>query len=485
MIKNIFLKELQYNLLNSKILITWGVLILLFILSTVSSSVNISNTNKSFNLLEQENNERMIYDEDVGFIHELIAKAFDQPYERKNGLDVLAFTKQNLVKKVPTLSFISGTNDNIPDGSSMFYFLSPSVKTNASSNIYLNALYSLNWSRIFIFILSFVIVCFSYDAFSGEKEQGTLKLMLASSVSRFSIVIGKYLGLLVTFLISLIISLVVTVVMVMVSPELEFLQGDAVKLLLFVFAGIIFLSINILIGFTISCLSKTSAVNLSISLIAWAIMAVIFPSTSWLGINKIKPIPTIAEVNDKITTMQNDLKDCSLMWNGDWVGKEPGDGVLGRKDCNDRRTKIETDVWRDYHNRLFSQTETAINIASISPFSSFQFLCDKLTDNGYYGYNNFYNQVLNYQKQYRSFIDDKDRADKKSYHLIWNESYYTSSFMSNQKVNAGEIPRFEYNKPSSLSEVLKSSAWNIFYLSSWMIVLFACVCIAFFRYDVR
>jgi len=476
MIKNIFLKELQYNLLNSKIIITWGILIMLFILSAISSSVNILNTNRSFDLIKQKNNERLVYDEEAGFFNEIIAKGKNEPYERKNGLDLLVFIKQNLVKKISTLAFISGTDANIPDGSSMYYFLTPSMETNASSNIYLNALYSLNWSRILIFILSFVIMCFSYDAFSREKEQGTLKLMLTSSVSRFSIIIGKYLGLLVTFLIPLIISLVVTVIMVMVAAELEFLPGNTVKLLIFLMAVIIFLSINILLGFTISCLSKTSAVSLSISLIVWAIMAVIFPSTSWLGINKIKPIPTIAEVNDEIRAMKNDLEDCSLTWKHDWVGKEPGDGVLKRKYCNDRRTKIETDVWGDYYKRLFSQTETAINIASISPFSSFLFLSDKLTDNGYYGYNNFYNQVLNYQKHYRSFIDDKDRADKESYHLIWNESYYTRYFMSNKKVNADEIPRFEY-KSSSLSEVLKSSAWNIFYLSSWVIVLFAGVCI--------
>ncbi len=484
MIKNIFLKELQYNLLNSKILITWGVLILLFILSAVSSLVNISSTNKSCNLIEQKNNERMVYDEEAGLFNELMAKTSNQPYERKNGLDVLVFTKQELVKKVPVLSFISGTNDNIPDGSNMFYFLMPSMETNASSNIFLNALYSLSWSRIFIFILGFVIACFSYDAFSREKEQGTLKLMLASKVSRFSIIMGKYLGLLVTFLIPLLIALIITIVIITVSPGLAFLPGDTTKLFLFILGGMIFLSINIFLGFLISCLSKNSAVSLSINLIAWAILAVIFPSTSWLGINKIKPIPTIAEANDEIRTKQNELKDCSMEWRGDWVGKEPTDGLLRRKDCYDRRTKIETDVWRDYYNRLFSQTQTAINISSISPFSSFQFLCDKLTDTGFYGYNNFYSQVLDYQKQFRRFIDDKDKADKESYHLIWDESYYTCYFMSNKKIDANEIPRFEY-KPSSLKEVLKSSEWNIFYLSSWTILLFACVCIAFFRYDVR
>ncbi|MGV8094266.1 MAG: ABC transporter permease [Mangrovibacterium sp.] len=483
MIRHIFLKELKYNLLNSRILITWVILLLLFILTIGASLLNISNTNKSFNLIEQENNARMIYDEDAGFVNELLAKFFDKSYERKNGLDVLVFTKQKLAKMVPTLSFISGTDVNIPDGSTMSYFLMPSMEMNASSSIYLNALYSLNWSRIFIFILSFFIACFSYDAFSREKEEGTLKLLLASKVSRFSIIMGKYLGLLVTFIIPLITALIFTIVMVMGTSGVAFLQGDEAKLILFTFAGIIFLSINILIGFIISCLSKTSAISLSISLIVWAILAIIFPSISWLGINKIKPIPTIAEVNDEVRTMKNDLKDCSIMWNSDWIGKEPGEGVLERKDCVDRMTKIETDVWRDYYNRLFSQTETAINIASISPFSSFQFLSDKLTDNGYYGYNNFYNLALNYQKQYKSFIDDRDRADNESYHLIWNENY-TSYFMSNKNIEANEIPRFKY-KPASQREVLKNSTWNIFYLGCWLIVLFGGVCIAFFRYDVR
>ncbi|MDD4032122.1 MAG: ABC transporter permease subunit [Bacteroidales bacterium] len=484
MIRYVFLKELQCNLLSSKILITWGILILIFILNAISSSVDIFKANKSFNLIEQENNERMIYDEEAGLFNELIAKASNKPYERKNGLDMLTFARQNLVKKGTTLSFISDTDANVPNGSDMFYFLMPSIKTNSSSNIYLNALYSLSWSRIFIFILGFVIACFSYDAFSGEKEQGTLKLMLSSRISRFSIVVGKYLGLLITFIIPLMIALVITIVMVMVSPRIEFLKGDAVKLLLFVFAGIVFISMNILVGFMISCLSKTSAVSLSINLIVWTILAVIFPSTSWLGINRIKPIPTIAEVNDEIRIKQDDLKDCSLEWRSDWVGKEPTEGLLRRKECCDRRTKIETDVWWDYYNRLFSQTETAISIASISPFSSFQFLCDKLTDNGYYGYSNFYNQVVDYQKQYRNFIDDKDQADKNSSHLIWNENYYTCYFMSNKKIDANEIPMFTY-EPSSIREVLKSSVWNIFYLSGWAILLFASVCIVFFRYDVR
>lgn len=484
MIKNIFFKELKYNLHNSKILIIWGVLLLIFILSAVSSFVHISNANRGFDLIEQKSNEKIRYDDKAGFLDELIAKSLNEPYERKNSLDMLVFTKQNLVKRASLLSFISGTDANIPDGSNMQYFLAPSIETNASSNIYLNSLYSLDWSKICIFLLSFVIICFSFDAFSREKEQGTLKLILVNGISRFSIVIGKYLGLLITFLIPLLLSLVTIIIIVVVSTSMEFLPGDIVKLLIFLFVCTIFLSINIFLGFTISCLSRISAVSLSTSLIVWTILAIIFPSTSWLGINKIKPIPTIAEVNDKIKTMHNSLEDCFLEWRYDWIGKEPSNGVLQRKDCYDRRTKIETDTWRNYYNRLFSQTEAAIKIASISPYSSFQFLCDKLTDNGYYGYNNFYKQVLNYQKQFKKFIEDKDRENKESHHLIWNESYFTCYFMSNQKVNADEMPMFMY-KPTLIKEVLESSAWNIFYLSSCMIFLFACTCIAFFRYDVR
>jgi ABC-type transport system involved in multi-copper enzyme maturation permease subunit len=270
----------------------------------------------------------------------------------------------------------------------------------------------------------------------------------------------------------------------MVNPNLAFHEGDAMKISFFMVAGIIFISINIMLGYLISCLSRSSSVSLSVSLIIWTIIAIIYPNISWLGVNKLKPIPTVAQVNDEIKKKQDNLSDCFSGWNSDWRNKEPNKKVLKRKDCWDRKNKIENDLWRDYYLKLFSQTETAINIASLSPFSSFQFLCDKITDNGFYGYRNFRNQVTNYQDEYKSFIKAKDKEDKESYHTFWSESYYAESFMSNKPVNSDEIPKFDY-KPASISSILKSSAWNIAYLTVWLLLLYGGVFIAFIRYDVR
>jgi len=44
-------------------------------------------------------------------------------------------------------------------------------------------------------ILSLFAILFSYDAISGERERGTLKLMLANSVPRHTIILGKAVGL--------------------------------------------------------------------------------------------------------------------------------------------------------------------------------------------------------------------------------------------------------------------------------------------------
>lgn len=49
-------------------------------------------------------------------------------------------------------------------------------------------------------LLSLIALLFAYDAVSGERESGTLKLMLSASISRGQVVAGKMLGGLATVL---------------------------------------------------------------------------------------------------------------------------------------------------------------------------------------------------------------------------------------------------------------------------------------------
>ena len=52
----------------------------------------------------------------------------------------------------------------------------------------------IDWGFVTAVLLSFMGILFTFDAISGEQERGTLRLMLANSISRNTVICGKFLG---------------------------------------------------------------------------------------------------------------------------------------------------------------------------------------------------------------------------------------------------------------------------------------------------
>ena len=56
----------------------------------------------------------------------------------------------------------------------------------------------MDWAFIIGYVLSLIALLFTFDSVSGEREQGTLRLMLANSIPRHTVLIGKFLGALIS-----------------------------------------------------------------------------------------------------------------------------------------------------------------------------------------------------------------------------------------------------------------------------------------------
>ena len=52
----------------------------------------------------------------------------------------------------------------------------------------------IDWGFVTAALLSFMGILFTFDAISGEQERGTLRLMLANSISRNEVIFGKFLS---------------------------------------------------------------------------------------------------------------------------------------------------------------------------------------------------------------------------------------------------------------------------------------------------
>jgi ABC-type transport system involved in multi-copper enzyme maturation permease subunit len=432
-----------------------------------------------------KNNQKLAFDATGNGANKEVRALFTgKPFERVNALSDMVGLSQKLSNPPSPFTFISGAVDGIvPDGANMKLLEEPEFASFARFNPYMNSYFSIDYTNLMIYIISFFCICFSYNAFSGEREDGTLKLMLSNNVSRSSIIIAKFLGLLTVFLIPLLLGFMISCLIFELSPAVNMGPTEYAKTGYFFFVSALLICLTLLTGFVVSALTQKSYVSLIVCLVCWAVMAVIIPNVSWIVTARMDKIPAESAVSREERQQKNDLKDCFTGWRSDANGVVPEEVALARKACTDRQTDIHNSLWREYHNQQFEQTRKAILISKVSPFGLFRFLGDKISGTGYYGYAAFFEQVKNYQLTYQEYITAKDHADPQSRHLIWNEEL-CASLMSQQDVNPAEVPKLTVQS-SSFREVVADSLGDVFVLCLWCIVLFAISFIAFVKYDVR
>lgn len=146
-----------------------------------------------------------------------------KPLGRLSGL---AFHEQQVYRKPKLLSLcVDGYEKSFPNyvRFDVFNINLPEVK--GSSNFTLGHFSDVNWVFIISLILSFIAFVSTFDSICGEKQAGTLRLMLAEAIPRHKILLGKYLGIMLTLGIPLLIGLLVSLIIVITS-NVTWIQGN-------------------------------------------------------------------------------------------------------------------------------------------------------------------------------------------------------------------------------------------------------------------
>lgn len=497
MIRYIFIKEIQSFLYNRVLVISCCFLIVLMVicgfifdfqynnLKNDADIIQQNNYNKfsdpQYNTSERANSWNMMFrilkQRNIPITQQMIEN------NQKLYLEDLLSIKQNIIKEPSRLSFLTSTNKKVPNGLEMDYFEMSPPKSFFSFNNYARPFISLDWTNIILYLLSMICLCFAYNAFTMEKQNETLKLLLANSISRWEIIIGKFLALLCILSAPVVIGLLINLILVQFSSNIILTPEDYSKIVLFLVSTIIFIGINILIYFLVSILSSSSSISSTICLSLWVIFAIVLPNTGWLLSSKISPVPSIADINYKEELLVNQQIDKNIRWRTDqWIREStPPQGVHDWKLVCDQKVLIHNNIINDYQNAIFEQTDLAINLSKISPFSVYRFLSERITDNNYYGYRHLQKQAVEYQNMFQSFVINKDAADPESHHLIWKcPQKKNMFFISKMTVAPSDIPYFTYSAPT-FSGILNECKWDIVILILWYLVLFFASFYAFVR----
>ena len=395
----------------------------------------------------------------------------------------LARCWQLLYKNTNPYEFISEANEKyLPN---MFYatiFTMEFPELKGRGNVLLKDYRNLDWDVIVAVVLSFLAFILSYDAVCGEKEQKTLALMFSNPVRTSQVFLGKFLGLLISLGIPLFTGIVLGLTIISVVGGVSLSIG---RIMLFICASFLYLSLFLLIGMTVSSLVTQSVSSAIILLFIWVITAFIIPASGNLIANKLYPVSTKSRIQEETSRAQDDIYKTKYAKTeaGRWDGRLDRPWVPLRSQWMADIMEVRNKIYDDYLQRIIRQVQKTKDVTKISPVSVFRSLTEEISGTGVRRFQNFYDQVNRYKNQLYQFVESRDKADPQSAHLI-PLAYHMNVGISNKPVDFSLVPTFEEKLPSikdNLKRIIIDSAILVFLC----ILFFYLGYFLFVRYDKR
>lgn len=144
----------------------------------------------------------------------------------------------------------------------------------------------------FLSLLAFLL---SFDSISGERETGTLFLVIANSVSRGAVLLGKLIGGLGCLAIALTVALNVALIVGVQSPRIDLSAADWIGIGMLFVASLMFLSELFALGMMVSSRTGRSSTSLIVLLLVWTVAVILVPNVAPYVASLVREMPSEEE----------------------------------------------------------------------------------------------------------------------------------------------------------------------------------------------
>jgi ABC-type transport system involved in multi-copper enzyme maturation permease subunit len=152
-----------------------------------------------------------------------------------------------------------------------------SLRGGAAKNEFAAAFSIFDFSSVIIIIFTVLAILLTYGAVSGEKEEGQLSLALSNSVPRSKVLLGKYLGALVSIAVPLALCFILGILIVLSSKGIG-LGGDFFPSMAGLLAvSLLYLSSILLLGLLASSRTRTSFASMLLLLTFYLVFTFLLP----------------------------------------------------------------------------------------------------------------------------------------------------------------------------------------------------------------
>jgi ABC-type transport system involved in multi-copper enzyme maturation permease subunit len=472
MIRQIIHKELLENLLSFRFILSLVLIILLF---AVSGFVFVSKYKQQSRDYWEKTNENL----------EGLSTQTRQLYR-------IAFYKQSIWRGPKPLALCTeGFEKSLPNCFTFNIFDSDLPEVRGQGNFTLSHFSSIDWVFIVSVILSFLALVFTYDSVSGEKEAGTMRQMLANTIPRYEVLVGKYFGVVLTIGIPLFIGLLISLIIVVASNVAVIGGLDWSKILIIILISFLYLSIFILMGMFVSSRTAYPANSMVMLLLVWVVLVILIPSFGRIISEVSGEAPNPAELERRLVEIRTDVWSNSERYGeraGNWTGNvnHPMNNPPARARLKNASANAQNKAREDYHNKMMAQALVGRNLTCFSPTVIYQRASETIAGTGINHVISLQSQIKEYQANLKEYIRNEDAKDPLSLHLIFPETSSVRAWrtISHNPVDFANVPKFQ-ERNLALGQSLKLAIWDIGLLALFNLAFFAGAFVSFLRYDVR
>lgn len=431
-----------------------------------------------------------------------------QEYRQRHGKGVKWNVEAQGLRPPSILSiFASGIDPFMPDKvmtarSGLFRTVKEPIADNPHSFLFGKADFLFN----VVFIMSLAALIFTFNSISGEREMGTLRLMIANSIPRNRILLTKVVGNYVALLIPFIISVLIALLILDASPYVSIVSSRIWPAFL-VIIGVTFLFIlgMVSLGICISSFTKQSIDSIVLAFFVWAILVLAVPKVSPMIADIVYPIES-ANVFDSTKRLIAEDIDHELVEEREALRKKCFE-EYGAPESDMRSSRQETEegkkanakfeqefapiaeryqkrladklrqIEQDYMRRKNVRSSIAMNFSRISPICSYTYILCELSGTGVTEPDNFTRNAQRYQDQMKQDIYDKIIVKRRRH----GASYSRVEGFDQSKAS---LPDMIYTYPT-VTQALQASRLDILLLALSNVLFCSLAFMRLNKYDVR
>lgn len=406
----------------------------------------------------------------------------------------------------PMQIFASGLEYDVGRWSQVANTSTAKLKNSVYSDESIYAVFRVvDFTFIVQFVLTLFAILFTYNAVSGEREDGTLRLVFSNPVSRARYLLGKCIGSWLGLVVPVSIPVLLGMLMVLLAG-VPVAADDWAKIFLLMGLSLLLFTFFIVLGVFISLLTRRSAVSLLISLVVWVGFILILPRAGVMSAGNMVRVPQVAEIESQISGYAKDRWEEFYRGMDDRLAAGSGSNVMLNEERmweimraeDSLRKTVERDiidydlkVREDLRQRKMRQETLALTFSRFSPAAAFQLGAMSLAGTDLYVKSRYEDAINTYRSQFLAFADQKqaESGDLSGRMISLSISDGEADFKmaggrEKRALDLTGLPQFE-PPDIVLGDAVHPAVTDFGILALYTILAFMSAFIAFLRYDLR